>query len=391
MPDFDFEIKQQDENCLARVGVIKTKHGKIQTPAFLPVATNASVKALTADDMVCLKAEVLMANTYHLFLRPGLDVIESQGGLHKFMNWDLPLMTDSGGFQAFSLGMGAKHGVGKIAGDTKQAFSLKHAKVNDDGVLFYSHYDGSKVFLTPELSIHIQQILGSDIMLSFDECTSPLSSYNYNKIAMMRTHKWAERCLDARKTDQALYGIIQGGIFKDLREQSAKFICSLGFDGIAIGGSFGKNEMYNVLDWLSKIIPKEKPVHLLGIGTVEDFFNSVEKGIDSFDCVTPTRLARVGFAFIRPEEGGNVKNKFRVDIGRNEYKKDERPISEKCKCYTCKNFSRAYLRHLYVVKELSFYRLMSIHNLNFFLELMKDIRNAIKKCEFLELKKYWLN
>ncbi|MBU5690050.1 MAG: tRNA guanosine(34) transglycosylase Tgt [Candidatus Aenigmarchaeota archaeon] len=390
MPNFEFKIKHQDDKCLARIGEIKTKHGKIETPVFLPVATNASVKSLTTRDMLELNAEILMANTYHLFLRPGLDVIESHGGLHKFMNWSLPLMTDSGGFQAFSLGIGAKHGVGKIAGEAKQIKKIKHAKVNDDGVIFYSQYDGKKVFLTPELSIQIQQILGSDIMLAFDECTSPLSNYNYNKKAMLRTHKWAERCLKARETDQGLYGIIQGGIFKDLREQSAKFICSLDFDGIAIGGSFGKNEMYTVLDWLSKIITRDKPVHLLGIGTIEDFFNSIERGIDSFDCVTPTRLARVGFAFIRPEDGGNVKNKFRIDIGRAEYKKDQRPISEVCNCYTCKNYTRSYLRHLYNVKELAFYRLMSIHNLNFFLQLMKEIRKSIKNSSFIEMKNEWL-
>ncbi|MCS7135068.1 MAG: tRNA guanosine(34) transglycosylase Tgt [Candidatus Aenigmarchaeota archaeon] len=395
---FEFEIKYESEECNARLCEIKTKHGKIHTPVFLPVATNASVKSLTSEDMLSLEAEILMANTYHLFLRPGIEIIESFNGLHKFMNWHRPIMTDSGGFQAFSLGFGIEHGVGKIsnifpdeAKEKPKPRGEKIAFVNDKGVTFYSPYDGKKIILTPELSIKIQQVLGSDIMLVLDECTSPLNDYEYTKQSLLRTHKWAEICLKTRETDQALFGIVQGGEYKELRLESAKFISSLSFDGIAIGGSLGKSkkDMHRILDWVIPLLPK-KPIHLLGIGAVEDFFECIERGIDMFDCVSPTRLARAGFLYIHPSDGGNVKNKFRVDIGKSAFKKDDTPISKECNCYTCKNYTKAYLRHLFMTKELSYYRLASIHNLHFFLELMREIRKAIKEERFLELKKSWL-
>jgi len=400
MPAFDFKIEKQNEECLARLGEIKTRHGKIKTPVFLPVATNASVKALTSEDMKSLNAEILMANTYHLFLRPGLEVIEAFRGLHKFMNWQKPIMTDSGGFQAFSLGFGIEHGVGKISnifpdeavGGPKPK-GEKQAFVSDKGITFYSPYDGKKIFLTPELSIKIQQTLNSDIMLVLDECTSPLNDYDYTKQSLSRTHKWAEQCLKAKESDQALFGIVQGGAYKDLREESSRFISSLPFDGIAIGGSLGKSkrDMHNILEWTIPLLPEEKPRHLLGIGAVEDFFNSIERGIDMFDCVSPTRLARAGFLFIHPSDGGTMKNKFRIDIGKSGYKKDDSPISESCECYTCKNYSKAYLRHLYMAKELSYHRLASIHNVHFFLSLIEEIRKAIKEDSFFELKAKWLN
>ncbi|MBU5689079.1 MAG: tRNA guanosine(34) transglycosylase Tgt [Candidatus Aenigmarchaeota archaeon] len=399
MSFFEFKIEYESQESKARLGEIKTKHGKIKTPVFLPVATNASVKSLTSEDMNDLDAEILMANTYHLFLRPGLEVIKEFGGLHKFMNWKKPIMTDSGGFQAFSLGFGIEHGVGKIsnifpdeAKERPKPKGEKFAFVNDKGVTFYSPYDGKKILLTPELSIEIQETLGSDIMLVLDECTSPLNDYEYTLNSLKRTHKWAELCLKTKKTDQALFGIVQGGEYKDLREESAKFISSLDFDGIAIGGSLGKSkkDMHKILDWAIPLLNREKPRHLLGIGTVEDFFNCIERGIDSFDCVSPTRLARAGFLYIYPEDGGNVKNKFRIDIGKSIYKKDNSSISENCNCYTCKNYTKAYLRHLYMAKELSYYRLASIHNIHFFLNLIKDIRKAIKEENFLELKKIWL-
>ncbi len=399
MSFFDFKVEHESQECRARAGKIKTSHGYINTPAFLPVATNASVKSLTSEDMHALEAEILMANTYHLFLRPGLEVIEEFGGLHKFMNWDKPLMTDSGGFQAFSLGFGIEHGVGKIsnifpeeARQMPKPRGEKFAFVNDKGVSFYSPYDGKKIFLTPELSIKIQQTLGSDIMLVLDECTSPLNDYEYTSKSLERTHKWAEVCFKTKETDQALFGIVQGGAYKDLREKSAKFISSIDFDGFAIGGSLGKSkkDMHNILDWTIPLLPLNKPRHLLGIGAVEDFFNAIERGIDMFDCVSPTRLARAGFLYIYPSDGGSIKNKFRIDIGKSVYKKDKEPISNECKCYTCKNYSKSYLRHLYMAKELSYHRLASIHNVHFFLELMKNIRKAIKEDEFLELKKEWV-
>ncbi|MFH8080908.1 MAG: tRNA guanosine(34) transglycosylase Tgt [Candidatus Aenigmatarchaeota archaeon] len=393
-----FEITHEGEYS-TRLGKIKTKHGVIHTPAFLPVATNASVKSLTSEDMLSLDAEILMANTYHLFLRPGVDVIESIGGLHKFMNWSRPLMTDSGGFQAFSLGFGIEHGVGKIsnifpdeAKERPKPKGEKMAFVSDKGITFYSPYDGKKILLTPQLSIEIQQILGSDIMLVLDECTSPLNDYEYTKQSLLRTHKWAEICLRSKETDQALFGIVQGGEYKDLRIESAKFISSLDFDGIAIGGSLGKSkkDMHKILEWVIPLLPREKPRHLLGIGAVEDFFECIQRGIDMFDCVSPTRLARTGFLYIPPSEGGNVKNKFRIDIAKSIYKKDETPVSNNCDCYTCKNYTKAYLRHLYVTKELSYYRLASIHNLHFVLQLLKEIRKAIKEGWFMELKNSWV-
>jgi len=342
----------------------------------------------------------LMANTYHLFLRPGLDVIEKFGGLHKFMNWNKHLMTDSGGFQAFSLGFGIEHGVGKIsnifpeeAKERPKPKGEKFAFVSDKGVTFYSPYDGKKILLTPELSVKIQEALGSDIMLALDECTSPLNDYEYTRQSLMRTHKWAQICLNAKQSDQALFGIVQGGEYKELREESAKYISSLPFDGFAIGGSLGKSkkDMHRILEWTIPLLAKEKPRHLLGIGTVEDFFNCIERGIDTFDCVSPTRLARAGFLYIYPSDGGTAKGKFRIDIGKSAFKNDDSPISNSCNCYTCKNYTRAYLRHLYMARELSYHRLASIHNIHFFLNLIKDIRHSIKEERFFELKREWLD
>ncbi len=402
MTKFSFRIGFEDAKSGARVGEIKTPHGRINTPAYVPVATNASVKSLTSDDMEELNAEILFANTFHLYLRPGNETIEAFDGLHNFMKWNKPIITDSGGFQAFSLGYGLQHGVGKISGNVfpdenpvkpKSRTNIKKfAFINDDGIIFRSPYDGKKVFLTPQLSIEIQKILGADIILALDECTSPLSDYEYTKKAMIRTHRWAQLSLDSRTTDQAIFGIIQGGEYKDLREESAKFISSLPFDGIAIGGSLGKSkkDMHNILDWTIPLLPYDKPRHLLGIGYVDDLFNCIEKGVDMFDCVIPTRLGRAGFFFVPSEEGGNVGNKFRIDIQRSKFKDDKKSVSESCKCYTCSNFSKAYLRHLYVAKELTFYRLVSLHNMNFFLRLMEKIRESIKENSFNKLKNEWL-
>ena len=391
-----FEILKKDGK--ARTGIVKTKNGSFHTPCFTPVATLASVRALDSKDMEKLNAEILLANTYHLHLRPGDKIIKKLGGLHKFMNWDKPIITDSGGFQAFSLGFGMEHGVGKIAdnifpGEQEVEYKGdKWAKVDDKGVSFKNPINGDKVRLTPKISMQIQSNLGSDIIFAFDECTSPLSSKKYTAEALARTHKWALECLKYYDKKQALFGIVQGGYFKDLRLKSAKFIGNLPFGGFGIGGSLGKTkkDMINILKWVIPLLPEKKPRHLLGIGAVEDIFNSVSLGMDMFDCVAPTRWGRRGHLYITPSEGGTKENKFRITIKSSRFKDDKKPIDKNCDCYVCKNYSRAYLRHLFVSKEWTFYRLAAFHNEYFILKLMEKIRTAINKKQFKKLKKRWL-
>jgi queuine tRNA-ribosyltransferase/7-cyano-7-deazaguanine tRNA-ribosyltransferase len=392
-------FKITHKNRYLRTGIVKTKHGKFKTPAFIPVATLASVRSLDNRDLEELGAEVVLANTYHLLLRPGDKTVKELGGLHKFMNYKKPIITDSGGFQAFSLGFGMEHGVGKIANNIfleglrkRNYHGEKWAKVDDKGVLFKNPITRDKVRLTPKKSIEIQSNLSSDIIFAFDECTSPLSDKKYTAKALERTHKWAEECLKYYNKKQALFGIVQGGEYKDLRVKSAKFIGSKDFAGFGIGGSLGKSkrDMLNILEWVIPLLPKEKPRHLLGIGVVEDIFESVERGVDMFDCVAPTRWARRGRLYLTPNAGGNRKNKFRINIGNKKFEKDEKPVDENCSCYVCKNYSRAYLRHLYISGELSYFRLASYHNLYFMLRLMEKIRVSIKKSYFSKLKKEWL-
>lgn len=425
---FSFQIKKSDG--LARSGVISTPNGEIETPAFVPVATQASVKAVSPLDLKEAGVSVVIANTYHLHLRPGEEIIEKAGGLHRFMGWDGPVMTDSGGFQVFSLGFGMEQGVGKIANifpEETEGFlekqkewgrQAKLARVDNEGVEFTSHLDGSLLRLTPEISIEIQKKLGADIILAFDECTSPLHDYEYTKKALGRTHNWAVRSLEAmgissssaarsssldcmefspngsnNKTRQAIYGIVQGGHFRDLREESVRYICSLPFDGVAIGGDLGrsKKEMHQILEWVAPFLPESMPRHLLGIGEVEDIFEGVERGMDTFDCVMATRLARCGQVLVcknfRPLE---VRNKFRVDLTKAVFQEDLSSIEEDCDCYTCGNFSRAYLSHLFRARELLAFRLLTIHNLRFMVRLMKRIRESIAGGTFKELKSEWL-
>ena len=388
--NFKFKIIKKSRKSWARAGVLETPHGRIHTPAFVSVATQGSVKSLAPEDLKDLGAEIILANTYHLYLRPGADVIEKAGGLHKFMNWQGPLMTDSGGFQGFSFGWGQVHTNGKIGffpgfdevrpPREVEPLKPKLVKIAENGVEFTSHLDGSKHFFTPEKSIKIQEKLGADIIFAFDECTSPLAGYDYTKRSLKRTHNWAVRCLRAAQTQksnlknkkfrQAIFGIIQGGEYKDLREQSAKFISALPFDGIGIGGSLGKTrkDMFKILKWLHPILPEEKPRHLLGIGKTEDLENCVKLGMDLFDCVWPTRLARRGTMLIQ---------KGRINIENSKYAKDFQPIERECHCYTCRNFTRAYLSHLFRAKELLAYRLATIHNLYFTLSLMRKIRENV--------------
>ncbi|MFH0867891.1 MAG: tRNA guanosine(34) transglycosylase Tgt [Candidatus Woesearchaeota archaeon] len=397
-----FKIKTQSKASKARTGIIKTPHGIIHTPYFIPVATAATVRGLNQEDMKSINAEVLLANTYHLHLKPGDKIIKKLGNLHKFMNWNKPLFTDSGGFQAFSLGYGMEHNINKLGNifpENKKTTDKKEnlAAIDDNGVTFKDPQSGKLVYLNPKKSIQIQQNLGADIILAFDECTSPLSDYNYTKKAMQRTHKWALESLKYHKkkassTKQSLYGIIQGGEYKDLRLKSTKFTSSLNFDGIAIGGSLGKSkeDMHKILDWVIPLLPENKPRHLLGIGNIEDLFECVEKGIDTFDCVAPTRIGRRGALFISPKSGGNIKNKFRINIKNSKYKLDKKPIDKTCNCLTCKNYSRAYLNHLYKSQELAYYKLASLHNVNFMMRLMEKIRDSIDNNTFSKLKKKWL-
>jgi len=384
---FKFEILKKDKNSKARVGLATTSHGSFETPCFVPVATQASLKAISSEDAKLCGVDIIISNTYHLHLRPGEDLVAKMGGLHKFMNWDRPIMTDSGGFQVFSLGFGIEHGVGKIANifpDETSAYlekrkewssQAKLAKVTDDGVMFKSHIDGKMLELTPKISMQVQKKLGADIVLAFDECTSPLSDLKYTAMALKRTHNWAKICLSEKNNKQALYGIIQGGAFEDLRKESSEFINSLDFDGFAVGGSLGRSkaDMLKVLDWTLPILNENKPRHLLGIGEFSDIFNIVNKGIDTFDCVMPTRLGRMG---------RGMTFKGHIDILKNIYSKDKRPIEEGCCCYACQNYSRAYLNHLFRTKELLGYRLLTMHNLYFINNLVAKIREAIKKGKY---------
>jgi len=371
-----FKILKRHKKSKARLGLVKTPHGDIRTPAFFPVATKATVKSLTPEDIKEIGFEAVLANTYHLYLQPGHKIVKKIGGLHKFMNWSGPISTDSGGFQVFSLGAALGTGIGKLVkgGDDlkeKNTRVGKLSKVDEDGVTFTSHLDGSSHRFTPEVSIKIQEDLGADIIFTFDECTSPLDDYDYTEKSMQRTHRWAERCLKAHKRkDQALFGIVQGGLFEDLRKQSAQFIGSLPFDGFGIGGSFGKKEMKNALNWIIPYLPEDKPRHLLGIGYLDDIKKAVKCGIDLFDCVYPTRVAR---------HGTLLTNSGEMNIFKSSFKTDKKPIMKNCQCYTCQNYSRAYLHHLFKAKEMLAARLATYHNLWFMARFMEDIRQKIKE------------
>lgn len=380
---FCFKILKKSKQSAARAGIIKTLNGVIHTPAFVPVATQAAIKgAIEPADLKKIGIEVIFANTYHLHLRPGEEVIKKQDGLHRFMNFNGAIMTDSGGFQAFSLGWAITHNIGKIANifphesirnGTQNKSGKKLATITEEGVKFRSHIDGAEILLTPEKSIDIQEKLGADIILAFDECTSPLHNKKYTAQALERTHRWAKRSLNAKTktySKQTLYGIVQGGAYKDLRQKSAKFISDLNFDGIAIGGSLGKSksDMLKILNWTTPLLDDQKPCHLLGIGSIEDIINCVKMGIDTFDCVWPTRLAR---------NGTLLTKKGRLIILNSKFKNDKNPIENNCKCQTCQNYSRAYLRHLFLAKEMLGARLATIHNLHFTNEFFRQIRYKI--------------
>jgi len=360
---FKFELIAQDGS--ARAGVFHTPHGDIPTPIFAPVGTQATVKSLTQKQLFELDAKLILANTYHLYLRPGDELIAEMGGLHQFMSWDGPILTDSGGYQVFSLSV--------------------MRKVDEDGVTFKSHIDGSTHRFTPERSMQIQENLGSDIIMAFDECADPYD-YDYNQNAMQRTHRWAERCLQAKtRKDQALFGIVQGGVFPDLREASAQFITSLDFPGNAIGGlSVGetKEEMHAMIEVVNAILPEDKPRYLMGVGTPQDLVNCIQRGIDIFDCVLPTRLARHNAA---------MTDNGRMNMMNARYARDEKPISEGCTCYTCKHHSRAYIRHLIQSRELLSGTLLSIHNIHTLLELARNLRQAIIDSQYSKFAMHYLS
>lgn len=343
----------------ARAGVLRTPHGDLATPVFAPVGTQATVKTLSPRDLHELGVTLVLANTYHLYLRPGSELVARLGGLHRFMGWSGPLLTDSGGYQVFSLR------------------TLR--QVDDDGVTFRSHLDGSTHRFTPEKVIAIQEELGADMAVCLDECAPPLDRA-YNEEALARTHGWAARCRAAhRRADQALFGIVQGGVFPDLREQSARYIASLGFHGHAIGGlSVGesKEQTYATLDLMDDCLPKDKPRYLMGVGTAQDFVEAVARGVDIFDCVLPTRLARHGAALVNSQIS-NLKQGSRLNLRNAQYAADEQPIEHDCGCYTCRTVTRAYLRHLLVTGEILGLYLLSIHNLHFLLELMRRIRASV--------------
>ena len=357
---FDFTLLHTDSDSHARLGRIVTPHGEIATPAFAPVGTQATVKALDPRDLQEMGAELILGNTYHLYLRPGSDVVAELGGLHSFMGWDGPILTDSGGFQVFSL--------------------AQQRKISDEGVIFRSHIDGSQHVFTPEMVIRVQEQLGADIIMVLDECAEP-TDRTYSEQALARTHAWADRCRKAQsRTDQALFGIVQGGVFADLRQQSAEFLVGLDFPGYAIGGlSVGetKGQMHDMLDITVPILPVGKPRYLMGVGAPEDLLECVARGVDLFDCVLPTRLARNAALFTR---------QGRLNLRNARFERDTMPIEEGCGCYTCGHFSRAYLRHLFRAGELLAYRLATIHNVHFLLQLVRDMRAAIAAGRFLSFK-----
>ena len=431
MPFFD--LVHKDKNSHARAGVMHTDHGDIETPVFMPVGTQASVKTLDQADLEKLDAQIILSNTYHLHLRPGEDLIAEQGGLHKFMNWPKPILTDSGGFQVFSLGLQkAKKQEIHQSKNQKNNETIEQSNnktngklvaIDEDGVTFQSHIDGSTRRLTPESATEIQHKLGADIIMAFDECTPDDATREYTQEAMERTHRWAERCLAEHRRLQTLppphkpllhkegifapasrrrgeggvspyrqflFGIIQGANYQDLRQESAKFISSLDFDGVAIGGeSIGYNmeATANILDWVYPIIPENKPHYAMGIGlSPTDLLIAVEHGVDMFDCVAPTRLARHGLLLV----GRAESDTYRLNIKNAAFTKDTRPIDATCACSTCATYTRSYLHHLFAAEEMTALRLASIHNIHFLLNLMRETREAIKEDRFMEFKKQWI-
>lgn len=380
---------------LGRAGVIHTPHGDIHTPAFIPVGTKATVRALTPEMVRDLGAEAVLANTYHLYMQPGEGVVRKMGGLHAMMGWQGPTMTDSGGFQVFSLGAGYGKNISKVLKEAPAVPLIPHVKedaqpslveIDYDGAAFKSPSDGTVHYITPERSIEIQHTIGADIIFAFDECTSPTESRSYQREALDRTHRWGKRSLEYHRSKenserQALFGIVQGGRFEDLRKESASVIGAMDFDGFGIGGSFDKQDLHTAVRWVNEVLPEDKPRHLLGIGEPEDMFEGVLNGCDTFDCVAPTRLARHGTLYTHTGK---------IHIANAEYIEDMNPIESDCGCYTCKNYSRAYLCHLHKSREMLGPMLCSIHNVYFIVHLVKNMREAILQDTFDKYKNDFL-
>ncbi len=395
MSEFNFKINSRlGDGKLLRTGTIITPHGTIKTPAFIVVGTKATVKAMTPEMVKDVNAQAVLANAYHLYLQPGHQIVEQAGGLAKFMNWDGPTFTDSGGFQVLSLGSGFKK-VLSMSSDDKEDEAIaptreRKALVNEDGVTFKSHLDGSLHNFTPELSMQIQHAIGADIIFAFDELTSLMDPYSYQVESLKRTHDWAQRCiaeldrlrsLNSDRPYQALFGVIQGAKYEDLRRQTAKHLGQMPFDGFGIGGAIEKAQLGEIVRWANEELPEDKPKHMLGISEPDDIFAAIENGIDTFDCVSPTRVARNG-AFYTFEG--------RKNIAGSKYKSDFKPLVDRCECYTCKNYSTAYLRHLNNAKEILSSILLSIHNEYFIIKLVDDIRRSIEDGSFYEFRDSWL-
>jgi len=358
---FDFKLIKEDKKSEARLAELSTNHGEIETPIFMPVGTQATVKAMTSRELKEINSQIILANTYHLYLRPGDELIKKAGGLHEFMNWDRPILTDSGGFQVFSLS------------DLRE--------IKEEGVYFRSHLDGSKHFISPEKSMQIQKNLGSDIVMAFDECPPYPAERDYVEKSLERTIRWAERCKkEMEASDQALFGIIQGGVYPELRKRSVEEMKKFDFPGYSIGGlSVGepKEEMYKMLDYTTPIMPRNKPRYLMGVGTPEDLVEGIYHGIDMFDCVMPTRIARHGQVFT---------SKGRMTVRNAQYKDDFTPLDEECDCHVCQNYSRGYIRHLIKRNEILGVRLTTYHNLYFMLDLAEKIREALRNDNFIEFR-----
>jgi queuine tRNA-ribosyltransferase len=396
LSDFKFEVGTELENGLGRTGVISTPHGEIKTPAFIPVGTKATVKAVLPESMKELGAQAVLANAYHLYLQPGPDIVDEAGGFGKFMNWDGPTFTDSGGFQVLSLGVGFK----KVIAMDEDAYQSDEvmapdkerlAHVDDDGVNFKSHLDGSMHRFTPEFSMQVQHQLGADIMFAFDELTTLMNTRKYQEKSLERTRLWAKRCLvehglltkaRSNKPYQALFGVLQGAQYEDLRRKAAKDLAGLNedgitFDGFGLGGALDKANLGTIVGWMTSELPKDKPRHLLGIGEPEDLFVGVEAGADTFDCVAPSRQARTSAVFTY---------KGRVNLTNARFNRDFNPIDSKCDCYTCKNYTAAYLNHLFRSKEMVASTLATIHNERFIVRLVDQIRAAIENKELKAFK-----
>ncbi len=420
MSNFNFKIEKKINGSLGRAGILHTPHGDILTPSFVPVGTKATVKGITPEMLKELNAQVVLANTYHLYLQPGDELIRDAGGFGKFMNWNGPTMTDSGGFQVFSLGVAYGKEISKVIKPIDVSLQIPErssaedgvprlATIGNDGVSFRSHIDGSLHYITPEKSIEIQHNLGADIIFAFDECTSPSEDTRYQEEALERTHNWAKRCLkkhlevrikneelkiNEQKPYQALFGIVQGGRDEKLRRRSARILAEMdlvpygtegsrsGFDGYGIGGSFNKTDLHSAVRWVNEELPEDKPRHLLGIGEPEDLFAGVENGVDLFDCVAPTRNARNGTLYTPTGKINMMNTGFQTDFS---------PIEIDCGCYTCKNYTRVYVAHLFRAKEMLAGTLASIHNLYFINHLVMNIRQSILDEKFFEFKEEFLN